>query len=314
MARKKNNEQFIKEATLVHGDKYDYTEVKYEKDGTKVNIICRLHGMFECSPNNHLKGKGCKNCGLIKRGENRTLKQKDVINEFLNVHGNFYDYEKFIYVKSSQKSIITCPKHGDFLQSHNVHRKGVGCPECGNIATKSKLAKTTEDFIKASNLIFNNKFSFDNSLYECRFCDISITCPQHGEFKTTPANHLTSKYGCDKCANSAVGEKAHGWSYSKWEDSAKTSENFDSFKVYILRCWDENEEFYKIGKTFTKIKSRYGRKKEMPYNYEVVKVLISKDAKYICELEERLKRESKLNKYLPDKEFGGRYECYSKIL
>ena len=309
----KTKTTLLEDFKKVHGDFYNYDKVIYICSDKDVIITCPLHGDFNQSPNNHLQGKGCKKCGIIKRANSKKLKQEDVVKEMTQVHNGFYDYSKFIYKKSSEKSVILCPIHGEFPQSHNVHRKGVGCPDCGNNLVREKLTKTTKDFIYNSNLIFNNKFLFDNTIYECRFCDITITCPTHGDFLTTAANHLTSKYGCDKCANAIMGENAHGWSYSKWAESAKISKNFDSFKVYIIRCWNEEEEFYKIGKTFTKIKLRYGRKKEMPYNFEICKIIISKDFRFICELEERLKRENRNNKYLPLTYFGGRNECFSKI-
>jgi hypothetical protein len=304
----------IDRAKAVHGDTYDYSLVEYVNSKTKVKIICKIHGIFEQTLDGHSVGKGCNECGKLKRAVSRTLDKDKAVDEMRSKHNSFYDYSKFNYVKSSDKSIIICPLHGEFLQSHNIHRKGVGCPHCGNEVVKNKMTKTTEELINKSNELFNSKFNFSNSVYECRFCNITITCPTHGDFLTTPANHLTSKYGCEKCANAYMGENAPGWSHSKWNESAKVSENFDSFKVYILRCWNEEEEFYKIGKTFTKIKLRYGRKKEMPYNFEVCKIIISKDFKFICELENRLKRESKDNKYLPSIYFGGRNECYSKII
>ena len=55
-------EQFIEKAKLVHGDKYDYSKVEYKNTATKVCIICREHGEFWQTPNNHLFGAGCPTC------------------------------------------------------------------------------------------------------------------------------------------------------------------------------------------------------------------------------------------------------------
>ena len=51
------NESFIKKAKIVHGDKYDYSEVNYKNNKTKVKIICHikddvlgLHGEFYPTP------------------------------------------------------------------------------------------------------------------------------------------------------------------------------------------------------------------------------------------------------------------------
>ena len=59
---KSNTERFIDQARKVHGDKYDYSLVNYVNCRTKVKIICPIHGVFEQTPQSHLKGNGCKYC------------------------------------------------------------------------------------------------------------------------------------------------------------------------------------------------------------------------------------------------------------
>jgi hypothetical protein len=55
-------ELFIEKATIIHGDKYDYSNVNYKNNSTKIIIICKEHGEFEQTPNNHLYGYGCGKC------------------------------------------------------------------------------------------------------------------------------------------------------------------------------------------------------------------------------------------------------------
>lgn len=55
-------EEFIKKALTVHGDRYDYSNVKYENASTKVCIICKEHGEFWQAPYTHLNGHGCSKC------------------------------------------------------------------------------------------------------------------------------------------------------------------------------------------------------------------------------------------------------------
>ena len=57
-----NINQFIDKAKLIHGDKYDYSLVEYKNNYTKVKIICPVHGVFEQTPKDHLRGQGCKLC------------------------------------------------------------------------------------------------------------------------------------------------------------------------------------------------------------------------------------------------------------
>lgn len=54
---------WIKKARDVHGEKYDYSKVKYTKANKKVIIICPEHGEFTQEANSHLQGHGCKLCG-----------------------------------------------------------------------------------------------------------------------------------------------------------------------------------------------------------------------------------------------------------
>lgn len=52
-------EVFIERARGVHGDKYDYFEVKYVNTKTKVRILCPIHGVFLQTPEKHMAGQGC---------------------------------------------------------------------------------------------------------------------------------------------------------------------------------------------------------------------------------------------------------------
>lgn len=60
-------EDFIMKARQVHGDKYDYSKVKYVNNLTHVEIICPKHGSFFQTPNNHIqKQNNCPHCQQSK--------------------------------------------------------------------------------------------------------------------------------------------------------------------------------------------------------------------------------------------------------
>ena len=59
---KKTTEQFIIDAKLMHGNKYDYSLVEYINSQTNVNIVCIEHGSFNQIPSLHLRGSGCPKC------------------------------------------------------------------------------------------------------------------------------------------------------------------------------------------------------------------------------------------------------------
>lgn len=61
--RRSNTEEFVSRATKIHNSKYSYENVVYgNNEQDKVPVTCKEHGDFLISPNNHLLGKGCKNC------------------------------------------------------------------------------------------------------------------------------------------------------------------------------------------------------------------------------------------------------------
>ncbi len=66
-ANRSNTEQFIANAKRVHGDKYDYSLVSYERAGLPVKIVCRAHGEFKRAPHRHLSGSGCRKCAVDRQ-------------------------------------------------------------------------------------------------------------------------------------------------------------------------------------------------------------------------------------------------------
>ena len=117
--------EFIEKARLVHGDKYDYSKVKYETTKTKVCIICPKHGEFWQTPERHLQGRGCQRCSKSFKDN-----LQDFVVKAKRTHECKYDYSKVEYKSSQVKVCIKCPKHGDFWQEPASHLQGHGCPLC----------------------------------------------------------------------------------------------------------------------------------------------------------------------------------------
>ena len=121
------NQWYIQKFQEVHGNKYDYSKVVYINSSTKVEILCREHGIFQCTPNNHItKSSGCPACA-----PNQAKTMQGYYIPLLNkIHHNKYSYEAFIFMGVETKSTIVCPIHGDFLQDIHTHQQGHGCPRC----------------------------------------------------------------------------------------------------------------------------------------------------------------------------------------
>lgn len=59
--------EFTQQAILKHGDRYDYSKVVYKTNHDKVEIICKEHGSFWQTPNNHTninEKNGCPGCAV----------------------------------------------------------------------------------------------------------------------------------------------------------------------------------------------------------------------------------------------------------
>lgn len=191
-------ETFIVKAKKVHGDKYDYSKVKYINNKTEVCIICPEHGEFWQRPDNHLKGNGCYKCGRNIMGKKQTKNTEQFINEAKKVHGDKYDYSKVKYISCFEEVCIICPKHGEFWQRPANHLFGQGCPKCNG-----KLVNSTKSFIENAIKIHGNKYDYSKVSYITTHKKVCIICQEHGEFWQTPHAHLQGQ-GCPHCKESKL--------------------------------------------------------------------------------------------------------------
>lgn len=125
LGKYKTTEEFIKEAKEIHGNKYDYSKVKYVNSSNKVTIVCLIHGEFKQKPNGHLSGKGCPKCAKVYKPTT-----EEFIEKVKEMHRYEYDYSKVNYINTSTNITIICFKHGEFQQTPENHLNGCGCPKC----------------------------------------------------------------------------------------------------------------------------------------------------------------------------------------
>ena len=186
-------ESFVDAAKAVHGDRYDYSIVKYSSNKAHVTIICSDHGPFSQIAAVHLRGNGCPQCG-----GNRKHSAESFIEKVRAVHGDRYDYSQAEYEGAHTPVTIICPDHGLFMQSPSNHFAGKGCPECGKLAASEARRKTTEQFIAKANAIHGNRYDYSLVEYLSAMEKVTIICPEHGPFEQTPNGHVEGK-GCYEC-------------------------------------------------------------------------------------------------------------------
>lgn len=160
MSKKLTTEEFIQRAKQIHGDKYDYSLVQYKTMHIKVDIICKIHGIFNQKPNDHVNDKcGCPKC----KYETHSILLKDTIDSFkeksFKIHKFKYDYSLVDYINCEIPIKIICNKCSHiFFQKPFSHISGRGCPKC-------KLSKGE---IKIDNWLKTNKIKFET---QKRFSD-----------------------------------------------------------------------------------------------------------------------------------------------
>lgn len=199
--KKKTTEEFIEQAKAIHGNRYDYLKTEYQGCKKKVCIICKEHGEFWQTPDNHINNKqGCPKCA-----NNITLTTQEFIKRAKKIHGNKYDYSKVNYINNHTSITIICNIHGEFNQLPLNHLKGEGCYKCGrNETNKSKKVDFNESIQKANN-VHNNYYNYSKVKFNKTIDKVIIICPKHGEFEQIWNNHLRGE-GCPKC-NESKGEK-----------------------------------------------------------------------------------------------------------
>lgn len=125
-SKKWSTDNFVKQCETIHGDKYDYSLVRYINAKTKIKIICKEHGIFEQKTGLHLYvGEGCPKCNNSYHSDTETF-----IKKSQKIHNDKYDYSLVKYKNTKTKVKIICPLHGKFEQNPDNHLSGRGCPIC----------------------------------------------------------------------------------------------------------------------------------------------------------------------------------------
>ena len=212
MGKKLTTGEWINQARLKYGDKFDYSKVEYSNSKAKVTITCPVHGDFEQTPSRHIQSQhGCSYCGI--HADKKSPPNKKSTNEWMtdieSVHGDTYSYPKFNPKNAHDSISIQCKHHGLFNQKLYSHVDGHGCPSCAATHKNNSRDYTNhrisfDEFLNRARLIHGDKYSYDMSDWFGIGKKIKITCPDHGEFYQIPSNHTHkgNMNGCPKCSNS----------------------------------------------------------------------------------------------------------------
>lgn len=202
----------LEQATLVHGDRYDYSRLVYVNMDEKVEIICSKHGSFWQDLYSHTaRATDCPTCSR----EADRLSKDDFVSKARVIHGDLYDYGKVVYDVNSSIVVITCKKHGDFNQRAGSHLAGNKCTRCA----RDEFRLTTDEFIRNAREVHGDTYDYSRVVYTGNKNKVEIICKTHGSFFQKPNGHISSRQGCRFCSESR-GEvavesylKEHGLKY-----------------------------------------------------------------------------------------------------
>lgn len=168
----------------------------------------------------------------------------------------------------------------------------------------------TDGFIKKARNIHGDKYDYSKSIYVHDHTKLKITCPLHGDFEQLPTNHLAGQ-GCYYCGRESMklNRAQNGFSRTQWINHCNETDKKP--KLYIIKCYNDEEQFIKIGITTYNFKDRFAGI-NMPYNYYVIKELEG-TAEDIYLIEKELHKLLKSKRYIPHIKFCGYTECFKFI-
>ncbi len=200
MLKPLTTKEFIKKAQELHGDRYDYSKVKYVRSFIPVVVVCTEHGEFRVKPNSHISARsGCPACAVDRLTNAKRKTTAQFVEDAREVHGDKYDYSRTKYVRAGDKVTIGCPKHGWFEQKPNSHLSGKGCYACGRSAANKANSAGIDAFLRRAKEEHGSKYDYSKVKYKNALTRVEIICPDHGSFWQTPGVHLAGS-GCSVCS------------------------------------------------------------------------------------------------------------------
>lgn len=168
----KTTDEFIQNAKKIHGNRYDYSKVEYKNNQTKVTIICKDHGKFEQTPDNHTnKKQGCAGCACNLQKTTETFIRQS--KEFFK---DRFDYSLVDYKNSRSKIILkdtwTDKKIQVIPQRHLfLHCKSPQCSVVPNFGFKDDIRASycvKHKLVKMVNIYFKKCKSENCDTTRCR--------------------------------------------------------------------------------------------------------------------------------------------------
>jgi len=256
-------EKFLKKAKTIHGDKYDYSNIKefhIKNNKSKVEIKCnKCNHIWYPSITNFILEKSKCICYKINK-----LTLEKFLEKAKTIHGDKYDYSNIKetdIINCYSKIKIKCNKC-DYIWntttagSHIYDKRG--CPNCSG-----SIRWNISRFLQGAKKIHGNKYdysnikefnvnSYNNIIVICKKCNnnIIVICKKcNNNWITCISNHITKEYGCPKCA-------INSWSIQRFLQEAIQIHG-DKYDYSNIKECDIKTGESKIDITCNKCKNRW---------------------------------------------------------
>lgn len=291
-------DEFIRRARKVHGDKYLYDRVKYVKMHDHIEIGCPTHGYFWQKPMSHVAGQGCGKCGTTKASSAQTNDTNYFIQKAKEIHGDRYDYSMVVYERSKHKVEIVCRKHGSFLQTPNSHLCGRGCPGCKSDSVARSILHAPDIFLGRAEDVHGEKYDYSRVNYKGVDKKVEIICADHGSFWQTPSSHIRMSAGCPLCSR-----RDAGWGHKGFYSTDRES------NIYVINLSYGKEVFIKVGLAKELKWRHYVIQKQSGYEIETL-LSLSGPANFLYNIEKTILFNCGFKKHSPTRAFCGDSECF----
>ena len=206
---------FISKAKEIHGDKYDFSEVKeYKGNKVKVEVICNKCGRhFFIRPNDVLSGHGCR-CYHLKPKVERPPRPKKVkipkvpkkprkisieeVKDRIEKLGNGnFQYDINEYVNTQKPITFKCLTCGHvFKRDLNLFRYVHTCPNCNKKKISQERTKTTEEYVQQCKEKYGDLYDYSETVYTQSSEKVRVKCNECGKFFEIEANSHLQGHGC----------------------------------------------------------------------------------------------------------------------
>jgi very-short-patch-repair endonuclease len=169
---------FIKRAMVVHGDKYDYSNIIYVNGRIRVIIGCKKHGNFNQIPLNHLNGAGCPAC-------KESFGEKKIV-EYLLLNNICFQRQVSFNALKGDKNLLKfdfyLPEHKLLIEYDGIqHYKAIDYfGGKNNFSKQREYDKKKINFVVDNNYkllkLSYNTFSYLEEALECELINNKVLC------------------------------------------------------------------------------------------------------------------------------------------